>query len=114
MKTKYRLFAMRPTAENQEKAAGMRFARMTQGYILVYTAGEAPAQSVELAGENLRRMTAADEEWLIRCNATLIQEETEAHRDEIRAAVSAKIARLERELAAEAAREETEHEKQPE
>lgn len=114
MKKQYRLFAMRPTAENQERTAGARFVRMTPGYILVYTADEAPEQGVELAGENLRRMTAADEAWLVRCNAALIQEETETRRDEIRAAVSEKIARLEQELAAEAAGEETEHGKQPE
>lgn len=114
MKKKYRLFVLWPTAENQERTAGARFVRMTPGYILVYTADEAPEQSVELAGENLRRMTAADEAWLVCCNAALIQEETEARRDEIRASVSEKIARLERELAAEAAGEETEHGKQPE
>ena len=70
----YRLYALNLTQENIGLALEQRFSRIASGYILIYTSGEAPKKSVEINGKEIRRLTKADEEWIMECAANLLRE----------------------------------------
>lgn len=70
----YRLYALNLTQENIELALEQRFSRISSGYILIYTAGDAPEKSVEINGKELRRLTKADEDWIVECATRLLCE----------------------------------------
>lgn len=70
----YRLYALKLTQENIGAALEQRFSRIASGYILVYTAGNAPEKSIEIDGKELKRLTNADENWIMACAATLLRE----------------------------------------
>lgn len=68
----YRLYALNLTQENIGLALEQRFSRISSGYILIYTAGDAPEKSVEINGKELRRLTKADEDWIVECATRLL------------------------------------------
>ena len=70
----YRLYALNLTQENIGLALEQRFSRIATGYILIYTAGDAPKKSIEINGKELRRLTKADEDWIMECAANLLRE----------------------------------------
>lgn len=70
----YRLYALNLTQENIGLALEQRFSRISSGYILIYTAGDAPEKSVEINGKELRRLTKADEDWIVECATRLLCE----------------------------------------
>lgn len=98
----YRLFALPMTRENVGMAARMRFSRATPkpdpGYVLVYTDGAAPEQSVEITAETANLLTQADIRWLIDCGAAVAAEEIEKHKPEVLRDLSEKIEALENDL----------------
>lgn len=73
---KYRLFGMKPTAENIAKAKG--YYRATPGYLLIYTAGRKPAKSIPVKEEQL---SPDDRAWLRMCNMEIIQDTVEKSPD---------------------------------
>lgn len=102
-KTRYRLFAMRTEADTPRRLEEYRFGRVTPGYTLLYTDGEGPEKSVEVAGEDLRRLSAADENWLADCNVALLFEKTAENEGAFSARMEKMIQRFSEELEKEAA-----------
>lgn len=88
----YRLYGMKPTAENIAKAKG--YYRATPEYLLVYTAGRKPAKSNPVKEEQL---SPDDRAWLRMCNMEIIQETVEKSPD-IQQKMTDFLARLEAEL----------------
>lgn len=84
-KITYRLFAMPMGKDSMDTAAKERFSRATASYILVYTDGDAPENSVEISGENQKRLSEQDERWLLDCNLIILTELAKAHESEIAA-----------------------------
>ncbi len=70
----YRLYALRVTQESVETAMMARFSRIALGYILIYTAGEQPKNSLEVKGDDVNRLSKADEDWIMSCAAALLRE----------------------------------------
>ena len=106
----YRLYAMERTRKNEEAAYAIRFYRISMGYILIYMTGrKRPEGAIEVAGEDLNRLTDGDRLWLTDCNMVILAEaaaksgmtpqETEKH-------WTTTLDRLERELAVERAKRE--------
>lgn len=102
-KTRYRLFAMRTEADTPRRLEEYRFGRVTPGYTLLYTDGEGPEDSIEVAGEDLRRLSAADESWLADCNVALLFEKTAENEGAFSARMEQMIQRFSEELEKEAA-----------
>lgn len=71
----FRLYAMPTKPETVDRIENQRFSRITPDYSLVYTDGEAPDGSAELQESDAKRLTKADENWLLSCNLVLIKEE---------------------------------------
>lgn len=75
-----RLFALPYSTENVGYAAGFRFARVTPGYILIYTdktrLKPPNGRAVKVGGRDLHRLTKQDEAWLFDCGMTLLVEHT--------------------------------------
>ena len=67
----YRLYALTITQESVEIAMMERFSRIAPGYILIYTADKQPKGSIEINGEDVKRLTKADSDWIMICAATL-------------------------------------------
>lgn len=97
---KYRLFALPFAIESAKAATGQRFSRISSGYVLIYTDGEAPHNSAEITEEEVGRLTKQDARWLYDCNVALLAEETKAHEKEILASVKEQLDKLEEALAA--------------
>lgn len=74
----YRLYALAASHENIERAVKERFSRITPGYALIYTNGAAPEESVEITGEDVKRLTKDDEAWLMSCAGRLLMDRLEA------------------------------------
>lgn len=74
----YRLYAMAASHKNIEHAMQARFSRVTPGYVMIYTDGEAPENSVEITGEDVKRLTKDDEAWLMSCAGRLLMDRLEA------------------------------------
>lgn len=73
----YRLYALTITQESVEIAMMERFSRIAPGYILIYTADKKPKGSIEINGEDVKRLTKADSDWIMICAATLLRERME-------------------------------------
>lgn len=73
----YRLYALRVTQEAVETAMRERFSRIAPGYILIYTAGARPEGGMEIDGENVKRLTKADEDWIMSCATALLRDRLE-------------------------------------
>lgn len=106
-KIAFHLYAMNADANGVETAAEQRFSRATPDYILIYTAAAAPKNSVEIAGSDLKRLTEADERWLLDCNLILLAEDARDREREILEDAAKKVAALERALEEQRKREET-------
>lgn len=92
---RYRLFGLKPTAENISKAKG--YYRATPGYLLVYTAGRKPAKSIPVKEDQL---SPDDMAWLRACNLEIIRDTVEKSPD-IQQKMTGFLARLGAELEAE-------------
>lgn len=101
-KTKtYRLYAMRMSDDSISKAVGERFNRITPDYVLIYTDGEKPDNSVLLKDADASRLTDGDQRWLLDCNMVVIAEEAKKHEAEFSQELSERIDALEKFLKAE-------------
>ena len=101
-KNTYRLYALSLTAENIEIASNERFSRATPkpepGYVLIYTAGKAPAAAQEIGGERVKLLSQADAVWLLDSNAAIVAEEFEKNGKEVFQELSERVEALENEL----------------
>lgn len=70
----YRLYVLAVTQETIEHAVGERFSRVTPAYVLIYTADAAPEGSVEVSGEDVKRLSKDDEAWLMSCAGRLLMD----------------------------------------
>lgn len=106
----YRLYAMQRTRKNEEAAYATRFYRICPGYILLYLTGrKRPEGTVEVAGEDLKRLTDGDRLWLTDCNMVILAEtaaKSGMTPQETEKRWTTTLDRLERELAAERAKRE--------
>lgn len=101
-KIKYRLYATETNGRTLSALYKQRFSRITQNYTLIYTDGEQPEASVEVAGDDLRRLSVADVEWLADCNVVLLMDKTKEREGEIAGRMEDMIQRFSLELEKEA------------
>lgn len=94
----FRLYAAYPTQENVEAAAEGRFQRVTSRYILRYTEKKLGKPWMEVAGEDLKRLTKQDEEWLWDCGKALAAEILAKRKKESGQRMADLLDRLEQEL----------------
>lgn len=92
---RHRLYAMPTKPETVDGMGHQRFSRITPEYSLVYTDGEAPMGSVEMADEDAARLSKADERWLRSCNLVLIKEDLEQQMPEMVKKFTEKLDELE-------------------
>ena len=97
----YRLYALTITQESVEIAMMERFSRIAPGYILIYTADKQPKGSIEINGEDVKRLTKADSEWIMICAATLLRERMEQNQTQSMENLSRMVDQLSAALAAE-------------
>lgn len=97
----YRLYALTITQESVEIAMMERFSRIAPGYILIYTADEQPKGSIEINGEDVKRLTKADSDWIMICAATLLRERMEQNQTQSMENLSRMVDQLSAALAAE-------------
>ena len=97
----YRLFAAGYNARTLQIAMETPFARISNGYILLYKQGEAPEGYKELTPEILEILTKDEREWLQDVNLALMQDFLKAHQEEARKGMIAFGKKFEKELKAE-------------
>lgn len=97
----YRLYALAITQESVEIAMMERFSRIAPGYILIYTADKQPKGSIEINGEDVKRLTKADSDWIMICAATLLRERMEQNQTQSMENLSRMVDQLSAALAAE-------------
>lgn len=98
----FRLYATKVTPENAQEAYTERFHRITPNYILAYAKDHPGKTWTLIEGQNLRRMTKQDEQWLFDCITALTAELIKAREKEVEANLSDLVDRLEKELELEA------------
>lgn len=98
---KYRLFAAAFNAETARIAMETPFARISNGYILLYKQGGAPAGYKELTPEILEILTKDEKGWLQEVNLAIMQEFLQKHEKEARKGMIAFGKRFDKELKAE-------------
>lgn len=99
---KYRLFAALSNAETLKIALETAYARVANGYILLYKRGKAPKGYKELTEKMLELLTAEERAWLQSVNIAVMQEFVRKHEKEARRGMIAFGKRFEEELKAEA------------
>ena len=97
----YRLYALTITQESVEIAMMERFSRIAPGYILIYTADKQPKGSIEINGEDVKRLTKADSDWIMICAAPLLRERMELNQTQSMENLSRMVDQLSAALAAE-------------
>ena len=97
----YRLYALTITQESVEIAMMERFSRIAPGYILIYTADKQPKGSIEINGDDVKRLTKADSDWIMICAATLLRERMEQNQTQSMENLSRMVDQLSAALAAE-------------
>lgn len=97
----YRLYALTITQESVEIAMMERFSRIAPGYILIYTADKQPKGSIEINGEDVKRLTKADSDWIMICAATLLRERMEQNQTQSMENLSRMVDQLSAALASE-------------
>ena len=97
----YRLYALTITQESVEIAMMERFSRIAPGYILINTADKQPKGSIEINGEDVKRLTKADSDWIMICAATLLRERMEQNQTQSMENLSRMVDQLSAALAAE-------------
>ncbi len=98
---KYRLFALPVNDETIAATDNERFCRVTPFYVLVYTDaadGCMPNLAVEIVGEDIERLSAADRDWLLSCVIVMLNEDAQKREAEIAESLGERIERLEIEL----------------
>lgn len=98
LKIAYKLYAVEVNPESIKVASQERFCRITPFYILVYTAGKAPKDSIEMTQTETHRLSEQDAQWLGDCNIVILSEEAKKHESEIAANMAERLARLEEAL----------------
>lgn len=91
---KYKLYGLKPTTENIYRASRYGYYRATPEYLLVYTEGRKPPNSILVDPEQL---SVDDAAWLRQCNLGIIAQTVNASRD-IQKNMTAFLERLESEL----------------
>lgn len=102
---KWRLFALLPQDISPEESESERFCRRTAGYVLVYRREEWGPRAMEVAGDNLRRLSAGDRAWLRDCNLVILAEECGKKSGEVARSLGDMVTALESALADQAERE---------
>lgn len=97
----YRLYALTIAQESVEIAMMERFSRIAPGYILIYTADKQPKGSIEINGEDVKRLTKADSDWIMICAATLLRERMEQNQTQSMENLSRMVDQLSAAIAAE-------------
>ena len=97
----YRLYALTITQESVEIAMMERLSRIAPGYILIYTADKQPKGSIEINGEDVKRLTKAASDWIMICAATLLRERMEQNQTQSMENLSRMVDQLSAALAAE-------------
>ena len=97
----YRLYALTITQESVEIAMMERFSRIAPGYILIYTADKQPKGSIEINGEDVKRLTKDDSDWIMICAATLLRARMEQNQTQSMENLSRMVDQLSAALAAE-------------
>ena len=95
-KPSYKLFAMEATYENVLVATKEKYYRITADYILVYSAGEAPENSVEFTDDDSVRLSDSEMQWLFDINVELLQEQIAKETPQIVERLSAYLSQLEK------------------
>lgn len=98
LKIAYKLYALELTREGIKTASEQRFCRITPFYVLVYTDGDAPQDSIEITEEETNRLTKQDEQWLLDCNTAILMEQMHKHEAEISKDVLQRMEKWEQEL----------------
>ena len=95
-KASYKLFAMEATYENVLVATKEKYYRITADYILVYTNGDAPENSVEFTDGDAVRLSDSEMQWLFDINVELLQEQIAKETPQIVERLSAYLNQLEK------------------
>lgn len=98
---KYKLFAAICNAETMRIALETPYSRVSNGYILLYKQGDAPAGYKEMTPEILEILTDDEKKWLKDVNLAIIQLFLQEHKEEARKGMLAFGKRFERELQSE-------------
>lgn len=103
--TKYKLYAARVTGETVELAEKERFVRITAGYMLLYRkTAPRKMQTVEIRGNDLKRLTENDRLWLADCIAAVLAEGVKKSKADTRKRLNELLDAWERELEKERSR----------
>lgn len=95
----WRLYAMRPTDENIQRALKERFHRITTKYVLIYTGEKLQDENVaEIEQEDYHALSKDDTEWLNEANMELLREFRDNHAETIQQAQVDFLKEFEREL----------------
>ena len=96
-KSKYHLWLLKNDAESLAYATEkQRFYRATADYILVYAKRMSfSGKKLEIKGEQLRKMTSGEREWLLDCNMVILREETKKREAEIANEIGIKMEQFE-------------------
>nr|DAP18003.1 MAG TPA: hypothetical protein [Bacteriophage sp.] len=99
MAVTYKLYAAEVSRLNVEKAERERFSRVTANYMLLYRRTKPRhIPTVEVKGDDLRRLTESDRLWLADCIATLLGEAAGKRQDATARRVSEMLTAWEKEL----------------
>lgn len=98
---KYKLFAAICNADTMRIALETPYSRVSNGYILLYKQGDAPAGYKEMTPEILEILTDDEKKWLKDVNLAIIQLFLQEHKEEARKGMLAFGKRFERELQSE-------------
>lgn len=101
----YKLYAAACTGKTMKTAMMTPFARISNGYILLYTKGDAPEGYKELTPAILEILTKDELDWLRDVNIAVMQEFLQEHEEEARKGMIAFGQRFEEELKAEMEKE---------
>lgn len=95
-KVSYKLYALEANYDNVLVATQEKYYRITADYILVYTNGEAPKNSVEFSDEDAVRLSDSEMQWLFGINLELLQEQIAKETPQIVERLSEYLSQLEK------------------
>lgn len=102
---KYRLFAARCSAETMEIAMETPYARIANGYILLYKPGKCPEGYAELTDKADELLNDTEKAWLRETNLAILEAFAQKHQEAARKGMIAFGKRFEKELQAEIRKE---------
>lgn len=104
-KVVYKLYVTRTNNEVIRRAESERFTRITAEYTLIYSDSdkiiENTLQGIEytiIEGEDAKRLSAADKDWLMNCNFAIIAEEAIKNKELIIQNMAEALTALEEEM----------------